>query len=248
MPPKKRKAPAAAISAAQRSKRVRIGDTSTIDDPPQASTPTRRRRSTSNDNPQYNFTRKKATTKSEDTARNVPAEAAQTGEVKRGRGRPRKINSPEPEEAAPARRGILKTGRGKPSATRTPTAKTAARPNGRAVAGSAVSAAKKRPSISARSSSPAARKVAAPTGKKKGRPPTKKTVDHEQKATVVKLQAPATNDVDEGVDDDIQYWLMKAEPESRIEKGVDVKFSIDDLATRPEPEGWDGQLRFILSI
>ncbi|KAI8627162.1 PUA-like domain-containing protein [Xylariaceae sp. FL1651] len=36
------------------------------------------------------------------------------------------------------------------------------------------------------------------------------------------------------------YWLMKAEPESRFENGVDVKFSIDDLASRKEPEPWDG--------
>ena len=36
------------------------------------------------------------------------------------------------------------------------------------------------------------------------------------------------------------YWLMKAEPESRIEKGKDVKFSIDDLQSAQEPEGWDG--------
>ncbi|CAF9929863.1 hypothetical protein IMSHALPRED_008016 [Imshaugia aleurites] len=36
------------------------------------------------------------------------------------------------------------------------------------------------------------------------------------------------------------YWLMKAEPESRIEKGKDVKFSIDDLKEAKEPEGWDG--------
>jgi hypothetical protein len=36
------------------------------------------------------------------------------------------------------------------------------------------------------------------------------------------------------------YWLMKAEPESRFEKGVDVKFSIDDLADAKEPEPWDG--------
>ena len=35
------------------------------------------------------------------------------------------------------------------------------------------------------------------------------------------------------------YWLMKAEPESRIEKGVDVKFSIDDLM-KVDMEGWDG--------
>ncbi|GAB1318138.1 PUA-like domain-containing protein [Madurella fahalii] len=36
------------------------------------------------------------------------------------------------------------------------------------------------------------------------------------------------------------YWLMKAEPESRFENGVDVKFSIDDLAAKAEPEPWDG--------
>ena len=47
----------------------------------------------------------------------------------------------------------------------------------------------------------------------------------------------------ETLDHDIQYWLMKAEPDSRIEKGHDVKFSIDDLAARTEPEGWDGKLK-----
>lgn len=36
-----------------------------------------------------------------------------------------------------------------------------------------------------------------------------------------------------------QYFLMKAEPESRIEKGIDVKFSIDDLQ-RLGSEPWDG--------
>lgn len=42
-------------------------------------------------------------------------------------------------------------------------------------------------------------------------------------------------------EDGRQYWLMKAEPESRLEKGVDVKFSIDDLRTATEPEAWDGE-------
>ncbi|GAB7338267.1 hypothetical protein MBLNU457_4589t1 [Dothideomycetes sp. NU457] len=42
-----------------------------------------------------------------------------------------------------------------------------------------------------------------------------------------------------------QYWLMKAEPETRMEKTesgktVDVKFSIDDLAAKLSPEPWDG--------
>ncbi|KAJ1530128.1 hypothetical protein HK405_001783 [Cladochytrium tenue] len=37
-----------------------------------------------------------------------------------------------------------------------------------------------------------------------------------------------------------QFWVMKAEPESRLVKGVDVRFSIDELAaigTSP----WDGR-------
>ncbi|KAI0838557.1 DUF55-domain-containing protein [Hypoxylon sp. FL0890] len=41
------------------------------------------------------------------------------------------------------------------------------------------------------------------------------------------------------------YWLMKAEPESRLENGVDVKFSIDDLASRTEPEPWDGIRNYV---
>lgn len=36
------------------------------------------------------------------------------------------------------------------------------------------------------------------------------------------------------------YWLLKAEPESRMEKGIDVKFSIDDLMACTEPEPWTG--------
>jgi hypothetical protein len=33
---------------------------------------------------------------------------------------------------------------------------------------------------------------------------------------------------------------MKAEPESRMERGHDIKFSIDDLAAKTDPEPWDG--------
>ncbi|KAI7800794.1 thymocyte nuclear protein 1 [Triplophysa rosa] len=37
------------------------------------------------------------------------------------------------------------------------------------------------------------------------------------------------------------YWLMKSEPESRIENGVDVKFGIEDLKALPNQTGcWDG--------
>lgn len=41
------------------------------------------------------------------------------------------------------------------------------------------------------------------------------------------------------------YWLLKAEPESRLVKGVDVKFSIDDLRAATEPEPWDGMFCFL---
>ncbi|NWI74458.1 THYN1 protein, partial [Dryoscopus gambensis] len=37
------------------------------------------------------------------------------------------------------------------------------------------------------------------------------------------------------------HWLLKSEPESRLEKGVDVKFSIDDLKAQPnQTTCWDG--------
>lgn len=37
------------------------------------------------------------------------------------------------------------------------------------------------------------------------------------------------------------YWLIKAEPESRFENGVDVRFSIDDLAALKEKgDCWNG--------
>ncbi|GAB0132775.1 hypothetical protein EsDP_00001201 [Epichloe bromicola] len=37
------------------------------------------------------------------------------------------------------------------------------------------------------------------------------------------------------------YWLMKAEPETRLENGIDVSFSIDHLRARTKPEGWDAR-------
>jgi len=36
------------------------------------------------------------------------------------------------------------------------------------------------------------------------------------------------------------HWLLKAEPDSRLVNGHDVKFSIDDLAAVTEPEPWSG--------
>ncbi|KAL8995181.1 MAG: hypothetical protein Q9169_005040 [Polycauliona sp. 2 TL-2023] len=50
----------------------------------------------------------------------------------------------------------------------------------------------------------------------------------------------SSEDNEEDGPDGPAYWLMKAEPNSRIEKGKDVKFSIDDLRQASEPEAWDG--------
>ncbi|KAL4784805.1 PUA-like domain-containing protein [Aspergillus varians] len=53
---------------------------------------------------------------------------------------------------------------------------------------------------------------------------------------------PSATETHESTDNDSErsYWLMKAEPESRMAKGQDVKFSIDDLRAAKEPEAWDG--------
>ncbi|KAI1160607.1 PUA-like domain-containing protein [Nemania serpens] len=64
-------------------------------------------------------------------------------------------------------------------------------------------------------------------------------------AASTKAAKPAKSSETDGDDDtskssDRWYWLMKAEPGSRFENGVDVKFSIDDLASRKDPEPWDG--------
>lgn len=78
--------------------------------------------------------------------------------------------------------------------------------------------------------------VAAPS------PPAKET-NH---PPPVKAAAKAKGNANHASNDDgektgRQYWLMKAEPETRYENGVDVSFSIDDLAAKKEPEPWDGK-------
>ncbi|EXJ95960.1 hypothetical protein A1O1_01085 [Capronia coronata CBS 617.96] len=85
------------------------------------------------------------------------------------------------------------------------------------------------------------------TPKRRGRPPKVKSgpeshLSNGSNHPIVNINSNATSSGEnkENVDTDIQYWLMKAEPESRLEKGHDVKFSIDDLMERTEPEPWDG--------
>lgn len=73
----------------------------------------------------------------------------------------------------------------------------------------------------------------------------------ERRGSQVSITIPVDPSTDAHVDeneneneesDGPSYWLMKAEPESRMEKGKDVKFSIDDLEAASGPEAWDGKL------
>ncbi|KAI2465350.1 DUF55-domain-containing protein [Annulohypoxylon bovei var. microspora] len=67
-----------------------------------------------------------------------------------------------------------------------------------------------------------------------------KTKNATQPSTASKPEADKTSKPAEK-----SYWLMKAEPQSRFERGIDVKFSIDDLASRTEPEPWDGIRNYV---
>ncbi|KAK1673260.1 PUA-like domain-containing protein, partial [Colletotrichum godetiae] len=42
-----------------------------------------------------------------------------------------------------------------------------------------------------------------------------------------------------------RYWLMKSEPDVRIEDGYEIKFSVDDLAAKKTPEGWEGIRNYV---
>ena len=64
------------------------------------------------------------------------------------------------------------------------------------------------------------------------------SVEIPSKKAVQAAAEPDDEDDDEG---ETSYWLMKAEPDTRMEKGRDVKFSIDDLKNAQEPEVWDGE-------
>ena len=163
--------------------------------------------------------------------------------VKRGRGRPSFASlANEASTASPTKRG-----RGRPSAS------VSAKPS------TIITPAKKRGrpsgSVSAKNSSTVA------LAKKRGRPSTKKTVNEEPALDKSEVNFPipakphieaddydVANYDNEDLEDPRGYCLMKAEPESRLEKGVDVRFSIDDLEGAIEPEPWDGKSHLFLRL
>lgn len=83
------------------------------------------------------------------------------------------------------------------------------------------------------------------TGAKKSKPNGKKPSDGTStNATINRTETDEEKDVVDGdkARGGSSYWLMKAEPESRIVKGKDVAFSIEHLRAATEPEPWDGRL------
>ncbi|KHN94686.1 AT DNA binding protein [Metarhizium album ARSEF 1941] len=127
---------------------------------------------------------------------------------------------PVTTQNTPAPRNNRPNQRHKPAAS-----KTAAKPDNTDIRG----AAKKPPTQSAGSSE--ARKLAPSTPSKESERAGSEDVDVDSIPTI-NPEAPRH----EGE----WYWLMKAEPETRYENGVDVSFSIDDLRAKTRPEGWDG--------
>ena len=88
----------------------------------------------------------------------------------------------------------------------------------------------------------ALRKVEAKSDKKQKKKPAETNTDASAQASA-SSDAKHTEIHEPTADADAagrNYWLLKAEPETRIEKGKDVKFSIDDLAAMNDPAGWDG--------
>ncbi|KAE8344187.1 hypothetical protein BDV24DRAFT_127561 [Aspergillus arachidicola] len=133
-----------------------------------------------------------------------------TGE-KRKRGRPRKY----PEGSGPKPSPGPKRGRGRP---------------------------RKDPSASTPSKPSTPKEGKRPVGRPRKYPVQNGADTPTDRSTQPKSESADAKAEDEADEDDSgrSYWLMKAEPESRLEKGVDVKFSIDDLASRSKPEPWDG--------
>jgi hypothetical protein len=255
MPPKKR--PAATDATVSSAKRKKVG-TSIVGEPDTSEThPPGLPRRSSIGEPTHSATATKtaAANKAKPEAKRSTTKAQGTTAA-RGRGRLRKdATAPKEEQQAPETPG-------------TSPSKPVSRPKKLASAKShsqvetATQTLKKAP----RSPKPAI----APTPKPKGRPKSNttkattavgtgksadkpkgkpKTTKAEEKAAAPKMADEELNgltanesgwdavDKDEGK----QYWLMKAEPDSRVENGVDVKFSIDDLMNAKVPEGWDGK-------
>ncbi|KAG9785252.1 Thymocyte nuclear protein 1 [Exophiala dermatitidis] len=185
--------------------------------------------------------RKRKRAVSVSSANGADADTPTATPAKRGRGRPRKVEAePEPvakkgieAAAAPKKRGRPRkvTFESEPVTEKATDEPPKKRGRPRKVTAEAEPVTKKAPD--------------AASVRKRGRPRKLKVeaepVTEDDHANLdIEVDVPEQDGGVETKDSDIQYWLMKAEPNSRMEKGHDVKFSIDDLMAKTEPEAWDG--------
>jgi hypothetical protein len=255
MPPKKRGRPAGSSSAAPQppAKRVRVGETSIIGTQSSAEvTDSGRPRRTSAGDRNYNTKRAKAAN-AEQAGNEASASTAKIVKKYKKKGASKLFGKRRLSDTGKVDADTSETpkrGRGRPP-------KVVKYPSAAAVEDNAATTPKKavgRPRKTAKRGVGRPKKIAedansakAPAANRKG---LRVTANHEDDGDEVDdsntLPNGTSNDVEdeeeiESLDTGRQYWLMKAEPESRIENGVDVKFSIDDLRARGAGgEAWDG--------
>lgn len=256
MPPKKRGRPPGTSSAAptRPTKRVRVGETSIIgtQDSTELTDSGRPRRSSAGE-PDYGTKRaKSANNASTSTSKTAPAAQANVKKRRKGASKlfgKRKTSvtaKPEVEVNEAPKRG---RGRPKKATLDIAVEEKPATPKKRAgrsrkAVGRPVKGVRR-----AKKNLEGIKPINAPSIKQNGH---KATANHEEAVEEDEVEDPdalpngTSNDVDEEeeIESDRQYWLMKAEPDSRLENGVDVKFSIDDLRAKGGPEAWDGVRSF----
>jgi hypothetical protein len=181
----------------------------------------------------------------------VAAETAATSRPKRARREPEQVTTSQ----TPAKRPYRKTGKVSHSKSKTTTSvsrqPSASSSSKNTTSQAAVKKGRGRPKGTVNGQKPTPEvEVSEGPQEKKGRGRPKKTAVESKPAVKPKVSTKSQNEADdyaiadydeEDLQDSRSYWLMKAEPETRIEKGVDVRFSIDDLRNCPEPEPWDGK-------
>jgi predicted RNA-binding protein with PUA-like domain len=258
MPPRKRPAATDATVSPAKRKKVR---TSIIGEPDASETHTSgrpKRSSIGEPTLSATATKSTATNKAKPEAKRSTTKAQGTTAA-RGRGRPRKdATAPTEEQQAPETPG-------------TSPSKPVSRPKKSASAKFTRVKSHNQVETATQEAPQSPKPTVAPTPKPKGRPKSNttkattavgtgtsadkpkgkpKTTKAKEKVAASKtgtdgeLDGLTANQSDrDAVDEDEgkQYWLMKAEPDSRVENGVDVKFSIDDLMNAKVPEGWDGK-------
>lgn len=210
--------------------------------------------------PQYNFTRSHKQANHDLEADSVATEP-EASTLKR-RGRPPKDKSTEPKRPSSAKSVGTGKPRGRPKSNKISQDLVAEKVATKAVKATSTGQKRGRPrkatsldnmnqvveakslTKATKASKPQAPAEGTDAPRKRGRPPKKirsivslSDVYPDTDSGTDTFGAEAT-DEDHG---DRQYWLMKAEPNDRYENGVNVKFSIDDLAAAEVPEPWDGK-------